>query len=167
MALIARHEGREARVSVERSGTHYRVTVDDRAYEIDLERFGAAGRSLIYAGTQHEVSVKPLTDGRYQVASSRGLAEVEVVDPLTHLAREARQADRATGPRRMTADMPGRVVELLVEEGATVEAGDGVLVLEAMKMENEIRSEQPGVVRRFFVQPGEAVESGDDLFEID
>ncbi|TNF74372.1 MAG: acetyl-CoA carboxylase biotin carboxyl carrier protein subunit [Acidobacteria bacterium] len=62
--------------------------------------------------------------------------------------------------------MPGRVVALLVEEGQEVESGDGLVVLEAMKMENEIRAETAGVVRKILVSEGQAVEGGDPLFEI-
>ena len=62
--------------------------------------------------------------------------------------------------------MPGRVVELLVAEGDRVEEGQGVLVLEAMKMENEIQAEREGVIERFFVADGQAVEGGNPLYEI-
>jgi biotin carboxyl carrier protein len=62
--------------------------------------------------------------------------------------------------------MPGRVVAVLAAEGEAVEAGQGVVVLEAMKMENEIRAEHAGTVGRLFVQPGQAVEGGDPLFEL-
>ncbi|HRC87621.1 MAG TPA: acetyl-CoA carboxylase biotin carboxyl carrier protein subunit, partial [Thermoanaerobaculia bacterium] len=71
------------------------------------------------------------------------------------------------GKRQVRAYMPGRVVAVLVEVGATVVAGQGVVVLEAMKMENEIASERGGVVAKVHVAPGEAVEGGDLLFEIE
>ena len=63
--------------------------------------------------------------------------------------------------------MPGRVVDILVREGEKVEPGDGLVVLEAMKMENEIQAERAAVVSRIFVTPGQAVEGGDPLFELD
>ena len=63
--------------------------------------------------------------------------------------------------------MPGRVIEILAQEGQEVAAGQGVLVLEAMKMENEIQAENDGVVRRILVETGQAVEGGDPLFEIE
>ena len=66
----------------------------------------------------------------------------------------------------MTAYMPGRVVAVLVEEGDEVAAGQGVVVLEAMKMENEIRAEVAGKVIKLHVRPGQSVEGGDLLFEI-
>ena len=63
--------------------------------------------------------------------------------------------------------MPGRVVTLLVGEGETVKAGQGVVVLEAMKMENEIQTDVAGVVKKIFVEEGQSVEGGDPLFEIE
>ncbi len=166
MELIARLDGREERILVERDGDAYRVSIAERSYRVDLERFAETGRSLVIEGVQHEVAVRSLTSGRYQVSSAHGLDEVEVVDPLTHLARQAHAGDAGSGGGRTSAYMPGRVVGFLVEAGDTVEPGQGVLVLEAMKMENEIAAERGGVVSRFFVEEGQAVESGDDLFEI-
>ena len=63
--------------------------------------------------------------------------------------------------------MPGRVVAVLVGEGEPVRAGQGVVVLEAMKMQNEIQAEHDGVVKRVCVEPGQAVEGGDLLFELE
>ena len=100
-------------------------------------------------------------------ASSAGAESlVEVRDPLTHLAHSSGAASPHDGKRAVHAYMPGRVVAVLVAEGARVEAGQGVVVLEAMKMENEIRSELEGVVAKLHVAPGQSVEGGDLLFEI-
>jgi pyruvate carboxylase subunit B len=63
--------------------------------------------------------------------------------------------------------MPGRVVTLLLSEGESVEVGQGVVVLEAMKMENEIQAQVAGVVKKIFVEEGQSVEGGDPLFEIE
>jgi biotin carboxyl carrier protein len=63
--------------------------------------------------------------------------------------------------------MPGRVVTLLAAEGQVVAAGQGVLVLEAMKMQNEIQAEHDGTVARILVQPGQSVDGGDPLFELE
>jgi biotin carboxyl carrier protein len=71
------------------------------------------------------------------------------------------------GDREIRAVMPGKVVAVLVEEGATVEQGDGILVIEAMKMENEIQASRSGTVTKMAVAPGQAVESGELLAVID
>ena len=74
--------------------------------------------------------------------------------------------DTIARERLSTAYMPGRVVAVLVEQGKHVEVGQGIVVLEAMKMENEIRAEVAGVVTKLHVKPGQSVEGGDLLFEI-
>lgn len=95
------------------------------------------------------------------------MTTVSITDPLTHLASQTRGGKGGKRQRKVAAYMPGRVVAVLVEEGGTVTAGQGVIVLEAMKMENEIRAEHDGTVVKIFVQPGQAVDMGNPLFELD
>ena len=166
MELVARLGDREERLEVSRHGERYRVRLGERVYEVDAVAFSGKGRSLLVDGRQYEVVTRSLGDGRYRVVSSLGVRVVEVLDPLTHLARQAHARVVATGAETVVAYMPGRVVTLLASEGDELEAGQGVLVLEAMKMENEIQSERPGRLGRILVEEGQAVEAGDPLFEI-
>ena len=161
-------QGEEARqVRVERDGEGWRVSVDGHDYRIDSSPLAAGSRSLLIDGAQHAVGVRRLAENRYAVATVNHSEEVAVVDPLTHLAEESRGGSGGGGRDQVTAYMPGRVVTLLVQEGATVEDGQGVLVLEAMKMENEIAAERSGTLKKLFVEVGQAVEGGDPLFEIE
>jgi biotin carboxyl carrier protein len=106
-------------------------------------------------------------DGRYRVSGRGGAAGVvEVADPLGHLARAGRGRRGAGGSGRVDARMPGRVVAVLAPEGSVVVPGQGVVVVEAMKMENEIAADRAGTVRRVHVAPGQAVEAGEPLFEV-
>ncbi len=167
MELIARHLDREEKVLLARTARGYRVTVGDATHEVDAAAAGDGTHSLVIDGCQHEVLVQSQGDGRYRVTTATGAETVELMDPLTHLARQAHGDLGVGGPQQVTAYMPGRVVEILVEEGARLEPGAGVLVLEAMKMKNEIQSEGGGTVRRILVTEGQAVEGGDPLFEIE
>ena len=108
-----------------------------------------------------------LGNGRYEVSRRGWVEELTVQDPLAYLASRAHDQAAEQGSQTVNAYMPGRVAAILVDEGASVAAGDGVLVLEAMKMENEIQAERAGVVGRILVGLGEAVEGGDPLFELD
>jgi pyruvate carboxylase subunit B len=165
MELIARQDEREERIEIERHGDRYAVRVGETLYEVDAVSASETGRSYLIDGAQFEVGVKSLGNGRYQVSSARDLSQVEVCDPLTHLAEESR-AGRGGATLAVSAYMPGRVVEILVAEGDEVEAGQGILVLEAMKMENEIQSERAGTVSKILVEPGQPVEKNDPLFEV-
>lgn len=168
MDLIVQLGDREERVTVERTASGYRLRLGGTDYRVDAVAAGGNGvRSLRLGGGDHfEVAVHADGAGRYRVASRRAAAEVEVLSPLAHLARKTAGAGAGRRTERVTAYMPGRVVAVLVEEGAEVEAGQGVVVLEAMKMENEIQAEHAGVVRKILVEPGQSVEGGEGLFEL-
>lgn len=168
MELIVRQGDREETVRIEPDVGRYRVKVGDSTHTVEAVHLneGSALWSLIVDGAQHEVAVHAERRERYAVATRRASYTVEVTDPLTHLAREAHGAAAGGGAQTVTAYMPGRVVAMLVSEGDEVEPGQGVVVLEAMKMENEIAAEHGGVVTKVHVEPGQAVEGGDPLFEI-
>jgi biotin carboxyl carrier protein len=166
--VIARLAGREERVRVARTeGGGFEVTVGERTYRVEAVAAGRDVYSLRLDGEQHEVAVLARGEGAYLVGAGAGSAVVELDDPLAYLARGTSGGQGGRRRRRVTAYMPGRVVAVLVEESQAVTAGQGVVVLEAMKMQNESQAEHDGVVARILVQPGQAVEGGDPLFEME
>ncbi|MDX1501007.1 MAG: biotin/lipoyl-containing protein [Thermoanaerobaculia bacterium] len=166
MELIVLHDGREEKVVVRHAGERWEVEVAGRTFHVDAAAAGGATRSLLIDGRQFEVAARPLGEGRYQVSCGGALEEVTVVDPLTHLARRSHRAAAAAGPHRVSCRMPGRIVELMVAVGDQVEKGQGLVVVEAMKMENEIEADAAGRVVEIHVEPGQAVEGGDALLDI-
>ncbi|MGH9379275.1 MAG: acetyl-CoA carboxylase biotin carboxyl carrier protein subunit [Thermoanaerobaculia bacterium] len=167
MELIVRSGEREERVEVVRRGAGYEVRMGERVVHVDHAQAHGALASLVIDGRQVEVSVHRRGNGSYQVAGRSGIHEVEVIDPLTWLAQQTHGPAGATGRQQVTAYMPGRVVAVLVEEGQEVQPGQGLVVLEAMKMENEIQAEAAGTVARLRVHPGDAVEGGAVLVELE
>ena len=161
-----RPERTERRVSIDREGRGFAVSIDGERYVVDRAALDDRLRSLVIDGRQFEVSTHAEGDGRYRVSVLGRESAVEVRDPLRHLALGSGAHAQADGKRAVHAYMPGRVVAVLVEQGKPVEVGQGVVVLEAMKMENEIRAEVAGVVTKLHVAPGQSVEGGDLLFEI-
>jgi acetyl/propionyl-CoA carboxylase alpha subunit len=164
--LIARVGERVERVSVERDGGRYHVRIGERRYEVDHRALGPWVRSLVVDGESHEAAVFRAGEERWNVGWRGRTAMVELVDPLTHLAAEAHGEGKRGGRQVVTAYMPGRVVVISVEEGATVEPGQPLVVLEAMKMQNEIQADRAATVRKIHVRPGQAVEGGDPLLEL-
>jgi biotin carboxyl carrier protein len=156
----------EQRVSIERDGSSFTVSIDGRRFVVDRAAVGERLRSLVVDGRQFEVSAQSDGDGRYRISAFGNETTVEVRDPLRHLAMGSGAQSPTDGKRAVHAYMPGRVVAVLVEQGRQVEVGQGVVVLEAMKMENEIRAEVAGVVTKLHVRAGQSVEGGDLLFEI-
>lgn len=167
MELIAIADGRTEHVAVERDGDHYRVRVGDRVHAVEARAVGALVRSLILDGEQHETAVFHAGEGRYRVGWNGRACEVEIVDPLVHLARSAHGDDGRRGRKTIAAYMPGRVVAVAVAPGDAVEPGQSLVVLEAMKMQNEIQADRAGVVKVVHVVPGQAVEGGDPLVELE
>lgn len=166
MELIARYEGREAEVHLEEKDDAYSIRVDGKTYEVDFAKISGDALSLRVDGRQYVVAVHPDGSDRYKISQSSGISEVELLDPLTYLARQA-HGGAGAGAQQVTAYMPGRVTKLLATEGDEVESGQGIVVLEAMKMENEIQAERDGKVKKIYVQEGQAVEGGDVLFELE
>lgn len=166
MDLIIRQGEREERVKIRQDGDGYEITVGDRTYQVDAATARAGLRSLRIDGSQHEVAVR-LQQDDYWVSISSGSGPVSVTDPLTHLASQTRGGKGGRRQKRVNAYMPGRVVAIHVEEGQAVTAGQGILVLEAMKMQNEIQAEHDGTVTKIHVQSGQAVDGGNPLFDLE
>ena len=106
--------------------------------------------------------------GRYSLWIDGYRFDVEALDERTRQIRDVAAASAPpSGPAPIVAPMPGLVVRVRVAVGDRVEAGQGVVVMEAMKMENELRATAPGVVRSIEVEPGTAVEKGALLVELE
>ena len=165
MKFIAREGGRELPVEVVRHRSGYRVCIGDRCMDADLVRAGPFLYSLrLENGTQ--LSLSHHREGNMHEIAHRGtIVHVEIVDPLA--ARRKRREDEIGGGGVVKALMPGRVVRVLVAKGDSVRKGAGLLILEAMKMENEIQAPADGVVDEVFVTAGQTVESGAELMHIE
>jgi len=176
LELIVTLGDRQQAVQVRTTADGYQVHLGEVTYRVNTISVGSGLQSLLVhqegeteARSHHrEVFVQARQEGRYWVRAGgpNPGTTVEVTDPLTHLAKTSRGGSGRGGRSQVTAYMPGRVVAVLVEEGSEVEEGQGVVVLEAMKMENEIPAESAGTVVRILVESGQAVDAGDPLFEI-
>ncbi len=167
MQLVSRVDGKSERLSIERRQGLYVVEIGGVRHEVDARALGPWVLSLLVAGESHEAAVFRVGDGAYSVNWRGHSYAVELVDPLTHMAEVSRGEVGKPGKKVVKAYMPGRVVEVRVAAGDPVEAGQPMVVLEAMKMQNEIQAERGGTVVRVFVTAGEAVEGGDPLVEVD
>jgi biotin carboxyl carrier protein len=153
--------GRVFRVEVSRTAGRERVTVDGRPVAVDA---APAGRSwsLLIGHRSHDVSVEETGGGMLQARVDGQLVEVAVRPATRHAAAGvgAREGRAADGPRRVVAPMPGRVVKVLVRTGDVVVPQQALMVIEAMKMENELRAASAGTVTDLRVAEGALVESG-------
>jgi biotin carboxyl carrier protein len=156
MLFDATVDGRTIRVEVRAREGGYVVTLDGRALEVDHQETGAHFVSLLIGGRSYEAGLEKL-EGGYNVVLSEDVLFVELRGASQGASAAARKAE--AGPARILAPMPGRLVRVLVQPGQEVQAGDGLVVMEAMKMENELRSPRAGRVAELAVREGQAVET--------
>ncbi len=154
-------EGKPHRLELERNGNLWSARLDGKAVTVDAVLSRPNVISMIVDGKAYEVK-RELTanDLHFWVGGARYGAEVR--DPRSLRSRRA-AGESAEGPRKLTAPMPGKVVRVLVKEHDEVEQGHGVVVVEAMKMQNELKSPKKGVVQKILVTEGTAVNAGDVL----
>lgn len=165
MKLIARREGEQIEVEVERFGSGYRVRMNGREMSFDLVRANPQLNSIRFDdGTQYLFGHHS-EGATHAVTFAEQTVHVELHDPLA-LRTKRREDDSASGGS-VRALMPGRVVRLVRREGDEVKKGDGLLILEAMKMENEICAPASGRITRIFVSDGQTVEGGAELLMIE
>ena len=164
----------------------YIVQVNDRRVEVEIDGDGVrvGGRPvdahvvevegtpvrLVTVGEQvHRVlALRHADRGRYTLSLDGHRYEVEALDERTRTIREmTAAASGPKGPAPLVAPMPGLVVRVLVQPGDQVAPGQGLVVVEAMKMENELRATAPATVKAVHAQPGQAVEKGAVLVEME
>lgn len=143
-------------------GTTYQVVVNGNSVLVNGQPFvvGLEGAKVLVDGTPYEVALRgeqALVDGIAYNLSVEGAVE----------SKTARPAARAASAGAVTAIMPGKIIRLLVSKGDQVQEGQVVCILEAMKMENELKAPRAGRVKTLTVQPGQNVEKGAVLAEIE
>ncbi len=164
----------------------YHVRIGDEQLEVDIdgETVTVDGTSVLaHVEDLPGTPVQLLTVGReiHRILARRGVAKgqydlslngyrfvIEALDERSKVIRElSGVAGRPAGPAHLVAPMPGLIVRVSVKEGDRVRAGQGLVVMEAMKMENELRATVDGTVRRVLALPGGAVEKGAILLEME
>jgi biotin carboxyl carrier protein len=140
------------------------VTIDGRRVEADALKISPGVYSILLAGRSLEVRVESLAEGLLLHTGGREY-HVDIVDPRSWRRGLGGKVD-LTGRQQVSAPMAGKIVRVLIAQGQHVESGQGLLVVEAMKMQNEIRSPKTGTVERLSAREGETVNAGEVLVVI-
>jgi biotin carboxyl carrier protein len=155
--------GRVRRLRVERRNGHYEVDVDHRAFVVDARQITRDTVSMLVGEGDGPVRS---VDATVAPRSGSGTLEISLAghlvpaSPLSRFGAKAADEASGTGPQQVLAPMPGKVVHVLVAAGDLVEPRQGLVVIEAMKMENELRAARAGRVRSVRVAEGQSVEAG-------
>jgi biotin carboxyl carrier protein len=167
MSYVATIDDREVTISVEDlGGSNYKVAIDGVEHVVDAQLIAGTLWSVLYGNGSFEVDVTRLPAEEFEVLIHGDCHKFTLMNEQRRAMIRAGGKGSA-GKAMLTSPMPGKVVKLLVGEGQEVEAGQGVIVVEAMKMENELKSAVAGKVKEIFVEEGQVVESGAKLLLVE
>lgn len=162
-------DGRIANVQeLARNGNYITMMVDGDVYEVDALRVSEGIYSIIYKGRSYNIEMIADTSARhYTVNSWYNSYKVEVIDAQTRYRMSREKGSHTDEGKIIVSPMPGKVVKLLVKEGDTVEAGQTLIIISAMKMESEFKAKVPGVIKHIAVNEGDTVDANKELITIE
>lgn len=167
MKYFVEIDGVEKTVSLQRGedGKSWTCVVNDQeSFKVDKQ----AALNSIHLLTENSTYAVHLSEVSQDMMIQGARHRIKVTTPLMRAMNDANRTGSATGDGGLIiSPMPGRIVKTLVNEGAEVSAGQGVIVVEAMKMENELKSTTSGRVKRIHVSEGDLVDANAPLVEIE
>jgi biotin carboxyl carrier protein len=152
--------GRPRVVELTRITDACRIVLDGKEVDADAVQVAPGIFSILLDGKSYEVRVLPSRNGSLRLQTGHHEFVAEVTDPRAWRGRRHGSTE-AEGRQEIVAPMPGKVVRVLVAAGDKVEGGQGLMVVEAMKMQNEVRSPKSGTVEKLMVKEGQAVNAGE------
>lgn len=153
-------------VELTRDDKNWICKVDGQEIVVDAELTARDVLSVLLGGKAYEVKRERSLQGELHMVIGSARYAVDVQDPRSLRTRRA-IAGAEAGPQKVKAPMPGKIVRIMVAENDEVKAGQGVIVMEAMKMQNEMKSPKSGKVRKILTAEGSAVNAGDTLAVIE
>jgi biotin carboxyl carrier protein len=167
MKLKTQIADREHDLSLNLADGHITAEIDGRRYEIDVRELPDGVCLLINGSKVYRCRVNSKRDsGKFEVVVGGGTYDIKIIDPK-RLRCGQNVAGHGHGAAEIVSPMPGKVVRVLVEPGAAVEIGAGIMVVEAMKMQNEMKAPKAGVVASINAEAGATVNAGDVLAVIE
>jgi biotin carboxyl carrier protein len=161
MKLQVELGGRSHTIEIGRFQARLAFAIDGAAVAAEAVEVAPGIYSILIANQSYEVRVEPFA-GDLRIAVGEREFAASVRDPRKRGRNRAGSAS-SEGRQTITAPMPGRVVRVLVASGDEVTAGQGIVVVEAMKMQNEVRSPKQGKVEHLVVSEGQAINAGDTI----
>jgi len=155
-------DGKTHHVEVTRGEKLWLCKVDGQETEVDAALTARDVLSVLVGERAYEIKRERSLQGELHMVIGSARYAVEVQDPRSLRTRRA-VAGAEAGPQKIKAAMPGKIVRIMVSEGDEVTAGQGIIVMEAMKMQNEMKSPKDGRVQKILTAEGSTVNAGDTL----
>jgi biotin carboxyl carrier protein len=159
-------DGTTHRLELTKGERTWLCKVDDQMIEVDAALTARDILSVLVGGDAFEIKRERSLQGELHLVIGSARYAVEVQDPRSLRTRRTAAGGEA-GPQKITAPMPGKIVRVSVAVGDEVKAGQGVIVMEAMKMQNEMKSPKDGRVQKILTSEGSTVNPGDTLAVIE
>lgn len=160
---------RNAKVrEIKREGNLITLAVDDDIYEVDLVKVGNGEYSVLYKGKSYNIEVIETNDPKHYAVNTFYFSyNIEVIDAETRYMRSREDAGDHHGGNIIRSPMPGKIVKIPVNVGDTVEKGQTVIIVSAMKMESEFKSGKDGVVAEIAVKEGDTIDGNQVMVVIE
>jgi biotin carboxyl carrier protein len=164
MKLIAELNDKKQEIVLKQAGENVSAEIDGRVYELEAQEVEPNVYLLKHENKIYQVFVSPneTTNEPFQVSVGEKDFEIKLTDPK-RMRHSVSAGENEGGAAEIKTAMPGKVVRVLVEQGAEIKQGDGVLIVEAMKMQNEMKAPKDGIVKEIRAAEGETVSAGDIL----
>jgi len=159
-------DGKIHRLELTKGETTWHCKVDGHSLEVDAALTARDVLSVLMGGDAFEIKRERSLSGDLHLVIGSARYAIDVQDPRSLRTRRAAAGSEA-GPQKITAPMPGKIVRIMVAEKDEVKAGQGVIVMEAMKMQNEMKSPKDGRVQKILATEGATVNAGDILAVIE
>ena len=159
-------DGKIHRLELTKGETTWHCKVDGHSLEVDAALTARDVLSVLIGGDAFEIKRERSLSGDLHLVIGSARYAIDVQDPRSLRTRRAAAGSEA-GPQKITAPMPGKIVRIMVAEKDEVKAGQGVIVMEAMKMQNEMKSPKDGRVQKILTSEGSTVNAGDTLAVIE
>ncbi|MDY6820000.1 MAG: biotin/lipoyl-containing protein [Deferribacterota bacterium] len=158
----AEAEGSEYKVEiVERKNGYFEVKINNELHIVDFVQISESIYSIIIDNKSYAVDITEHND-RFEVLTNGDFYEIEILDEIKKMLKD-KKAIKAEGKQILTAPMSGSIGKILVDSGDEVKEGQAILILVAMKMENEIKAAKDGVVKEIYINVGDSVTSDQKL----
>lgn len=164
MKIIAELENEQHEIKLAQNGSNLTAEIDGRVYEIEASRPESNIHLFKHENKIYQFFVSPneKKSEPFIVSDGNQTVEVKIFDPK-RLRGTAAIGGKTEGGSEIKTAMPGKIVQILVEVGAEVKTGDGVIIVEAMKMQNEMKSPKDGIIKEIRFAEGSTVNAGDIL----
>lgn len=159
-------DGKTHRLELTQGEKTWRCKVDGHEIEVDAALTARDVMSVLVGGDSFEIKRERSLQGELHLVIGSARYAIDVQDPRSLRTRRA-AGETEAGPQKITAPMPGKIVRISVAVGDEVKAGQGVIVMEAMKMQNEMKSPKDGKVQKILTSEGSTVNPGDALAVIE